>query len=153
MRFTCLGSFSHIRHTLGARLTSFGAQLWLTLSWCWKGEKKELLALPVSFSVEKIMSPMDWEYALVLLSATIPQRDKNFWYIMYSRDFDFNFLWKPPKQTWVIPFTFWAIKLILKALNWGNRQKWNFCSDFQSLWVVYCCWVYSRESSLLYFGV
>ena len=29
----------------------------------------------------------------------------------------------------------------------------NFSSDFQSLWVVYCCWVYSRESSLLYFGV
>ena len=43
MRFTCLGSFSHIRHTLGARLTSFGAQLWLTLSWCWKEKKEGLL--------------------------------------------------------------------------------------------------------------
>ena len=84
MRFTCLGSFSHIRHTLGARLTSFGAQLWLTLSWCWKGEKKELLALPVSFSVEKIMSPMDWEYASVLLLQPFLKRKKLFVYVLVS---------------------------------------------------------------------
>ena len=41
MRFTCPGSFSRIRRTLGAALTSSGALLWQTLSCCWK--RKRLL--------------------------------------------------------------------------------------------------------------
>ena len=44
MRFTCLGSFSRIRHTLGALMSS-GAQLWQTLSWCWKGKKAHITIL------------------------------------------------------------------------------------------------------------
>ena len=67
MRFTCLGSFSHIRHTLGARLTSFGAQLWLTLSWCWKEKKEGLLHYQFPFQATTIMSQMDWEYHILQL--------------------------------------------------------------------------------------
>ena len=78
MRFTCPGSFSRIRRTLGAALTSSGALLWQTLSCCWKRKRLllDFLALFVAFFPQHTASK--WTFTQKKMNSNLEHSPKNY---------------------------------------------------------------------------